>query len=123
MSYRERDAAGQAGVAVDLTWQAHAACRGTDVTELWYPVETDPITEDHADYCTGCPVFERCLVHAIRHEQYGVWALTDEEERKRLRREAGIRLTIPGWLTQIRLTPDDELEPDVDDFDMEAAAW
>jgi WhiB family transcriptional regulator, redox-sensing transcriptional regulator len=70
------------------TWRKRAACQGVDV-ETFYPA-----TEDEEDaaaakaICSGCPVRQPCLEHALVHrEREGVWGGTTERERRRIVRQ------------------------------------
>jgi hypothetical protein len=40
-------------------------------------------TRDHlwVNYCSDCPILERCLDWALAYEQYGIWAGTTPHER------------------------------------------
>lgn len=40
--------------------------------------------------CAPCPVRDACREYALRHSVEGIWAATDEQERKALRKVAGI---------------------------------
>ena len=42
--------------------------------------------------CADCKFLEPCFVYALHHERYGFWAGTTQEERRRLRKQKGIRL-------------------------------
>lgn len=67
-------------------WMKLGACRGVD-PDLMFPATTDSARAAKA-VCSGCGVREECLAFAIaNHEAYGVWGMTTEKERRRLRRE------------------------------------
>jgi WhiB family redox-sensing transcriptional regulator len=101
-----------------MTWQSRAACRGLGPA-LFYPETTGPGTHDNtAAVCLTCVVRPACLDHALRHEWSGFWAGTTGRERRRLRREAGIRLVNP----QTIFYDSERHEVDVDDGDGGAAA-
>jgi len=76
---------------MDRNWVDMAACRGLDST-IFYP-----LTDDEADpaklVCSGCPVAEECLEHAIdNRERNGVWGGATERERMRIiRRRRRVR--------------------------------
>ena len=40
--------------------------------------------------CLDCPVNNECLDHALRHEHYGFWAGTSEEQRISIRKKLNI---------------------------------
>ncbi|MET9556110.1 WhiB family transcriptional regulator [Streptomyces sp. NPDC006645] len=67
-----------------------AACVGAD-PELFFPVgESDPAAEQVARakaVCHSCPVERQCLAWALdTGRTSGVWGGTDEDERRRMRR-------------------------------------
>jgi WhiB family redox-sensing transcriptional regulator len=67
-------------------WRQHAACRGLD------PLVFYPVTDEEAEYakhvCSGCPVREACLEHALAvREKEGVWGGATERERRRIIRQ------------------------------------
>ena len=71
----------------DLT---DASCKGID-TELFFPDKfSDQIKTIHA-MCAECPVREACLTYALHVEVDGIWAGTGVTERRRLRRDLGIK--------------------------------
>jgi hypothetical protein len=45
--------------------------------------------------CDSCPFLAPCLTYALHHEEYGFWGGTTEEERKKIRKQNGIRLDNP----------------------------
>ena len=71
-------------------WKEDAACRGMD-TDLFYPELGDPTAEARKT-CVHCPVQAQCR-RAGMGEVYGVWGNTSPEERRRLRRQAGRKVT------------------------------
>lgn len=44
--------------------------------------------------CNGCDVFSKCFRWAIEHEEYGFWAGTEPAERRKLRRQHGVKLEL-----------------------------
>ncbi|GGK01664.1 hypothetical protein GCM10011583_36580 [Streptomyces camponoticapitis] len=80
-------------------WLRDAACVGAD-PELFFPVgDSDPAaeqTERAKAVCHSCPVESRCLEWALdTGRTSGVWGGTDEEERRRLRRNERRRVPAP----------------------------
>jgi WhiB family redox-sensing transcriptional regulator len=80
-------------------WQARAACHGKPVAWFFPHLEGDGSSFDVADaqaraleVCATCPVLLDCRAHALRHEREGVWGGTTAKERRRLRRQLGIRV-------------------------------
>lgn len=78
-------------------WADQAACVGTPMA-WWYPIDAhgsarpDHVPAEAAERCATCPVRRECAAHALRSEEWGVWAGTSEEQRRRARRAAGIRI-------------------------------
>ncbi len=66
-------------------WQRRATCRGKG-TDSWFPTTRE--AEDSAGaVCEPCPVRRGCLAYALSAgELVGIWAGTDERERRRMRR-------------------------------------
>lgn len=84
---------------VEWDWRELAACVGTPI-DWWFP--TAAKNDEGGDgcappeavaLCAQCPVRGDCLDHAIRHEQFGVWAGMSAKQITRLRRAAGVRLS------------------------------
>ena len=64
--------------AIGMNWLKRAACLGSS-TETFF--EEDRSLEAIA-ICQLCPVKSDCFEYAIKHEDYGVWGATTEEERR-----------------------------------------
>ncbi len=70
--------------ALDRGWQADAACKGMDAE--WFFTERGQSTAPAKAVCAGCPVREACLAYALAAgEKWGIWGMTSERERKRMR--------------------------------------
>lgn len=72
-------------------WRERAACRGA-ATDLFFPVGAAEAAADETrqarEICAGCPVRPQCLAYALASgQQYGIWGGSDEQERRRLRRQ------------------------------------
>ena len=72
-------------------WREHAACRDTDPS-LFFPVgTTGPAVAQIASakaVCRQCDAQSACLEFALTTNQdSGIWGGTDEEERRKLRRQ------------------------------------
>lgn len=84
----------------DHAWRKNAACRGAD-PETFFPIfkrgrganlQSDPAFHAAMAYCDACPVLEPCRRFAIDTGQdYGIWGGMDEEQRRELRRQLGLR--------------------------------
>lgn len=78
----------------DNDWWPHAACYGADPTTFFpdsSPAFDYPIPPDAAAACATCPVQDFCLAYALANTVEGIWAATNEVQRRRLRRARGIR--------------------------------
>ncbi len=74
------------GVAVDfqhLNWQRDAACNGLN-SELFFP--EGPVDHAILRLCRSCPVATECLDHALTHGEHGIWAGTNERQRREILR-------------------------------------
>jgi WhiB family redox-sensing transcriptional regulator len=66
-------------------WQRRAACRGKG-TDWWFATADEALDAARA-VCEPCPVRRDCLAYALSApELSGIWAGTDERERRRMRR-------------------------------------
>ncbi len=74
-------------------WRAQGACRDQPA-ELFYPGRGGSHAAAIA-ICAQCPVLLECRQWGILHEKHGVWGGTSEHERRRLRRQLGVRCTAP----------------------------
>lgn len=71
-------------------WRRRAACRDTD-PDLFFPTGTVGNSEQQIEtakaICRTCLVQAQCLDFAlVTNQEDGVWGGTDEEERRKLRR-------------------------------------
>jgi WhiB family redox-sensing transcriptional regulator len=78
----------------DYSWQEGAPCLSED-TRLFYPERGEVVPDYIKKMCEECPLKERCIEHAVKHEYYGYWGGTSERERRRMRRVSGIRGSKP----------------------------
>ncbi len=76
-------------------WRARSACRSLPV-DHFYPPEGQSATAEARAACAACPVRGECLEHAVAHEDHGYWAGTSARERRRMRRERGVKLDTPA---------------------------
>lgn len=77
MNWRERRG--------DTAWKARGACLGADPA-LFFPAR-EGVPADVAELCAGCPVRTECLEWALDNHEFGIWAGTTAEMRRRLRRQ------------------------------------
>lgn len=70
------------------------ACAAED-PELFFPVgTTGPALvqiEEAKAVCRRCPLITSCLETALQRNELGVWGGTDENERRRIKRQAARR--------------------------------
>ncbi|QHY99683.1 Transcriptional regulator WhiB1 [Streptomyces sp. S4.7] len=90
----------RAGSGCDVwEWLRDAACAHAD-PELFFPVgDSGPAAEQAErakEVCHSCPVERQCLEWALNTGRTsGVWGGTDDEERRRLRRNGRRRVPAP----------------------------
>lgn len=73
----------------------NANCSGVD-TELFFEPDNsrNAITQNLPmlkKICGNCRVQNECLDYALRHDVQGVWAGTHHEQRKRMRKQLGLK--------------------------------
>ena len=82
--------AGTTSTREDRWWQESAACRGMSI-HLFFGEDneqTRAAREKRAKaVCRTCPVIDTCLQVAIDRNERGVWGGTNEQDRKRIRRQ------------------------------------
>ena len=71
-----------------MKWLKRAACLGSS-TETFY-LEDRPL--DALMICSICPVKSECFEYAIKHEEYGVWGGSTEQDRRTYRKTYGISI-------------------------------
>jgi WhiB family transcriptional regulator, redox-sensing transcriptional regulator len=59
----------------------------------WWFAEDKRLEARAKHYCFQCPLREECLIHAMAHEEYGIWGGLTRLERRtlKLRAERGWR--------------------------------
>lgn len=70
-------------------WKASAACAGLDADTM-LPGRGDSLDACRA-LCAACPVTTSCAEAGV-YEKFGIWGGLSERERRRIRRQRGIRL-------------------------------
>lgn len=69
----------------ETRWRDSGLCQQTD-PEIFFP-ETGVSNRQAKLVCSGCPVREQCLQHALDHREiHGVWGGLGERERRQLAR-------------------------------------
>lgn len=79
--------------SVDIMWHDRARCSGEDVNLFFggdgeRQAERDARERKAKKICDMCPVWQRCLEHALEFpERNGFWGGMNEEERKSYKRK------------------------------------
>ena len=60
--------------------------------DLFYVSTGKSANKETNNICIDCPVFNECLNHALKYEEYGYWASTTPLQRKAIRKKEGIEL-------------------------------
>lgn len=69
-------------------WMQHGNCR----TEKFYILaDTKYEKEVSKKTCQNCPVITQCLEHALKNNEYGIWAGTTEKDRRNIKRHRSQR--------------------------------
>jgi hypothetical protein len=63
---------------IDWDWVEEAQCRGQELEQFFQPEEYPRL---RTEFCTWCPVKQKCMFNAIATESVGFFAGTDEIER------------------------------------------
>jgi len=97
-------------------WQKDSACSGMD-PEKFFPEDSINVSKEIKDLCHSCPVVEKCLEHALRHESVGFWGGMSARGRDSYRRTHRIRLRTPsgGRVVPQKKQPKLEAVEDLDD--------
>jgi len=76
------------------------SCAETD-PEIFFPQDNELEGYSRGGYykygrqaksiCHGCPLKNPCLEYALRHDEIGIWGGTTEYDRRRLRRQYGLK--------------------------------
>ena len=73
-------------------------CRTVD-PELYYPSSFNAVTSMTRallnSLCHDCQAQPACLLWALHHEDQGFWAGTTPTDREKLRRDMGIKVSVP----------------------------
>lgn len=85
-----------------ITSSAPPACRGEDTTMFVGPDGEDRPAREFREQlaksiCRGCPLIGECLDWALAAREYGVWGMTNEEDRKAIR--TGRTMADPSKIT------------------------
>ena len=76
-------------------------CAQTD-PEIFFAQETVGTTSGRTVYlnerqakevCKECPLIKDCRAYALRYDEHGIWGGTNENDREKIRRSLGIRIT------------------------------
>lgn len=69
-----------------MSWKEQAKCSGEDIS-LFFPGEGEQADTRAYALCYGCPVRAECLENAIENHEQGMWAGTNEDDRRKIRRD------------------------------------
>lgn len=72
-------------------WMADAACLGSGIS--FAPEGPQGVATAKA-VCAECPVRTKCYLHALDHDEVGIWGGTSERERRAIRTG---RRAAPRW--------------------------
>lgn len=79
----------------DQPWVDQALCAQIDVGDVFFS-ETTGINNEARRICARCEVQPQCLEYALHRPEWGIWGGKSENERRKIRRERGIKLD-SGW--------------------------
>jgi WhiB family redox-sensing transcriptional regulator len=75
---------------MSFSWMDSAACKKhADLFDETYHTQDAVVVEAAKQVCETCPVLDSCRAHSTT-EAFGVWAGTDEDERRASRRRRGV---------------------------------
>lgn len=70
--------------SADFDWRDLAACAGKQ--EFFFSDYKPTLVREAKRICATCIVVEKCLAHAMRHDEYGIWGGLTANERRNARR-------------------------------------
>lgn len=70
-------------------WKLEGACIGHD-PKIWFPTRGEDVEAARA-ICMTCPVRLSCAEYGMT-QKHGMWGGLSERQRRRIRRQRGIRL-------------------------------
>lgn len=73
---------------VDLSWRDHAACIGK--SDLFFSDNMSTVVRKAKEVCSTCVVRLKCLDHAMKHHEYGVWGGMTANERRVAKRSLSL---------------------------------
>lgn len=80
------------------SYDGHEPCRQVD-PEIYYPSSFNAVKRQTRalmdSLCNDCHAHDACLLWALFHEDQGYWAGTTPPDRERMRRELGIKVSVP----------------------------
>jgi hypothetical protein len=95
---------------IDYSWQHNAVCKNSSKDmgnyDVFYPQIGRGLQKKIYLMCEECPVKPECLNHALQYEEYGYWAGTSSKERKKIRKELGIKLVSIDFLSMLKSIED-----------------
>lgn len=77
---------------IDLSWRDHAACIGK--SDLFFSDNMSTVVSKAKQVCSTCVVRLKCLDHAMKNHEFGVWGgMTANERRKAKRKLSAVQDT------------------------------
>jgi hypothetical protein len=76
----------------------------TSNPEAWFPESWTSDNRAAIAICRTCHYREPCLDYALLVNVVGIWGATTDADRRRIRKERGIKVT-PVWMTMFTPTP------------------
>ncbi len=87
-----------------LHWREQAACIGYP-SGMFFPTDSDDLPVACERLCERCPVRKECLDHGLAHEPEGIWGGMTANQRRRMRKRLGIRVSTPNnWSLRAETT-------------------
>jgi hypothetical protein len=81
----------------NVTWRFKGSCIDDPDPDRWYSLAElngqpgiDSSIRELRQICAACPVQAECMAHALKHENWGIWAGTTPKERRQIRRQNNI---------------------------------
>jgi WhiB family redox-sensing transcriptional regulator len=65
---------------IDMSWREHAACIGK--SDLFFNDNMSTVVRKAKGVCATCVVRLKCLDHAMKHQEFGVWGGMTANERR-----------------------------------------
>lgn len=77
---------------IDLSWRDYAACIGK--SDLFFSDNMSTVVRKAKEVCSTCVVRLKCLDHAMKHHEFGVWGGMTANERRVAKNKKSIAVTV-----------------------------